>query len=224
VYTEAWFAARYTTGRRGGIQVQRTTYLGPFNRNETCAAPATLLASTDELRLGRRFSQWVSCFVLCWFEILQERVWRPDSPNRHVHLLWHHPSLWTINLFSTSLNMASPFLLLILCALSAVLALGIPYDVQSPLLPAPRHDQSQDGRVMLAFTEAGRGGEYRVEIPLGVRVSTGSFDKPMIASVAEKAVRSRHTKPPKDNEDSDLGERTRPCSAARTPSQNPVPI
>jgi hypothetical protein len=120
--------------------------------------------------------------------------------------------------------MASPFLLLILCALSAVLALGMPYDVQSPLLPAPQHDQSQDGRVMLAFTEAGRGGEHRVEIPLGLRVSTGSFDKLTIVSVAEKVIRSRHTKPPKDNEDSDLGERTRPRSAARTSSQNPVPI
>jgi hypothetical protein len=120
--------------------------------------------------------------------------------------------------------MASPLLLLVLCALSAVLALGIPYDVQSPLLPPPQHDQSQDGRVMLAFTEAGRGGEHRVEIPLGVQVSTGSFDKLMIISVAEKVVRSRHTKSPKDNEDSDLGERTRPGSAARTPSQNPVPV
>jgi hypothetical protein len=76
-----------------------------------------------------------------------------------------------------------------LCAVSTVLALSIPYNAQSRLPSVPQHNKPQNERVMLAFSETGIDGEHQIEIPLGVRIFTGIFDKLIIPSVAEKVSR-----------------------------------
>ena len=139
------------------------------------------------------------------------------------------PSLYTIDfvLFKPQRKrtMPSQFFLLTLCALSAVFALSIPHSAQSRLPSVPQHDEPHNARVMLAFSAKESDGEHQVEIPLGERVSAGTYNNKLITPpVAEKVHRRRFTEPPKDNEDSGISKRTRLRSATRRARKNPVSL